>query len=140
MAMWREWKRREMPGDLLEMQRESFLGIPIRQRQEINGSKGNVMQESGKDVSGSGLGSFMGCCNSVLNEMIPYHAAKFLNNSGICTSNKKCSNKMRFMTNNNHFTCCSTGVLSSRRLSGQRNAIPTRLSEYAAPSLEWSKY
>jgi hypothetical protein len=54
------------------------------------------MQESGMDSSGSGLGQFIGCYNSVLNALIPYNTAKFLSNIGI----KKCSNKIRFMTNN----------------------------------------
>jgi len=119
-AMRNEW------GLIGNIEGKSFLGIPMRQRREFNRSKGKVMQESGKDLSGSGLGTFIGCCNSVLNEMIPYHAAKFLNNSGIYISNKECSNFIRFMTNNNLLTCCGPRVLSSGRLSGQRNTIPTR--------------
>jgi len=67
------------------------------------------LKESGMDSAGSGLGSFMGYCNSVLNAMIPYHAAKFLSSSGICTSNQKCSNKI-ISSHSVAPRCCPQGV------------------------------
>lgn len=51
------------------------------------------MKESGLDSYGLESGLFIGCCNSVPNELILYNTAKFMTSGGDNTSNTKCGKK-----------------------------------------------
>ena len=120
---------------------KSFLGIPMRQRQEFNGSKGNVMKKSGMHSSGSGLGPFIGCYNSVLNGMIPYHATKFLNNSGIYTSNKNW-NLWQIIISSHAVAlgCCPQGVSQVKGIQFQHANLSMHCSLGNGENIKMPKY